>query len=914
MNLIYMCVFNKESYINLLHLLITSISVKSNINKKTTDILIITSPSFKLLIEKDLFDFDLPINYYLLELHTLFEAGCARLNIFNYDNINQYDNILYLDTDVLVNGDLNIIFDTDISSNKIYALEEGTIGHEFWGAQFFDFSKINIDTPAFTSGILYFKRSPSIMELFEDIKHHITDFIYINNNNIPCCLDQPFIVYNSIMQNKYDNTMMKKYVENNPSDVNRDKNIYHFPGCPGFYENKYDKMTSFWIKMNEIPRVLFQTNKKKNEEYVLDMINLKLGAHWEYKFYSDDDIIKFFEDNPVEELHDIIQKYNSIISGAHKADLFRYYYLYVNGGFFMDSDAMIYANIEYIVKDFNFVSVNSSCHPGTIFQGILGASPKNEIIKRALFHAYNTEPQQLQVFYHYLCKHLYDIIKENTFWYNIKLYNEQRINDEIGDDIFDENRVLLFKHYWKYKIIPQSVTTYYTYEFTQIYNNNYWGNGSGAGSYIENTQIYNNTLIEFIKKNNITKITDIGCGDWQSSNLIYEQLSNIDYLGIDCVKTVIEQNKIKYPQYQFMNLDIICNMDLLRDSELYIVKDVLQHWMLNDIYNFLDCLITKNFKYIIITNNGNQYEDDLELNAYIGNGRGLHSRFLPLKKYNSLHLLDYYGGENKHMCIIEKNYTDWNNYNKIQINDFDFRTLTTYSIPNKLIRCGPQEDGGYVIADGFEYDLFISCGIANDIRFEDDFLDIHHIKCYAFDGTIPSIPWHKNNIEWIPKNIGYTNTDKTTNLKEYIQGSNKIFLKMDIEGSEFNWLDAMTKQELEQFSQIVLEVHWPFDIYRMNMLQKLNETHFIIHNHGNNYCDRDIPKHLPSGRSYDGTVLIKNINLPEITLPEVFEVTYVNKNLFNDLVIEMKEINFPTILDYPNNGNVKDIEFSIPIM
>jgi lipopolysaccharide biosynthesis glycosyltransferase len=454
-----MCVFNKESYINLLKLLITSISVKSNINKKTTDILIITSPSFKLLIEKELFDFHLPINYYLLELHTLFEAGCARLNIFNYDNINQYDNILYLDTDVLVNGDLNIIFDTDISSNKIYALEEGTIGHEFWGASFFNFSKINIDTPAFTSGILYFKRSHSIMELFEDIKHHITDFIYINNNNIPCCLDQPFIVYNSIMQNKYDNTMMKKYVENNPSDVNKDKIIYHFPGCPGFYENKYDKMTSFWIKMNEIPRVLFQTNKKKNEEYVLDMINLKLGAHWDYKFYSDDDIIKFFEDNPVEELHDIIQKYNSIISRAHKADLFRYYYLYVNGGVFMDSDAMIYANIEYIVKDFNFVSVNSSCHPGVIFQGILGASPKNEIIKRALFHAYNTEPQQLQVFYHYLCKQLYDIIKENTFWYNIKLYNEQRINDEIGDDIFDENHILLFKHYWKYKIIPQSKTT-----------------------------------------------------------------------------------------------------------------------------------------------------------------------------------------------------------------------------------------------------------------------------------------------------------------------------------------------------------------------------------------------------------------------------------------------------------------------
>jgi hypothetical protein len=298
---------------------------------------------------------------------------------------------------------------------------------------------------------------------------------------------------------------------------------------------------------------------------------------------------------------------------------------------------------------------------------------------------------------------------------------------------------------------------------------------------------------------------------------------------------------------------------------------------LKDIYILLDYLTTKNFKYIIITNNGNQNEDNLELNSYIGNGRGLNSKYFPLKKYNPIHLLDYYGGENKHMCIIQKNLTDWNNYNKIEINEFDFRILTTYSIPNKIIRCGPNEDGGYVIADGLEYDLFISCGIANDIRFEDDFLDIYNINCYAFDGTITSIPSHRNNIEWISKNIGYTNTDKTTNLKEYIKESNNIFLKMDIEGSEFNWLDSMTKVELEKFSQIVLEIHWPFDLYRMNMLEKLNETHYIIHIHGNNYCDRDIPKHLPSGRSYDGTVVIKNINLPEITLPEVFEVTYINK-------------------------------------
>ena len=107
----------------------------------------------------------------------------------------------------------------------------------------------------------------------------------------------------------------------------------------------------------------------------------------------------------------------------------------------------------------------------------------------------------------------------------------------------------------------------------------------------------------------------------------------------------------KYPKYNFYELDILCNVDLIRDSDLYIIKDVLQHWKLVDIYHFLDKLVTKKFKYIIITNNGNQTYHDLEVN-HIGTGRGLHSNFLPLKKYNAELLLNYYGGENKHMCII----------------------------------------------------------------------------------------------------------------------------------------------------------------------------------------------------------------------------------------------------------------------
>jgi lipopolysaccharide biosynthesis glycosyltransferase len=107
-------------------------SVKADINKENTDILIITSDYFKPIIEKELKNFDLPILYYILEANSIFEAGCARLNIFKYNKIDNYDQILYLDTDILLNSDVNILFNLNISSEKIYTVQEGTIGHEYW--------------------------------------------------------------------------------------------------------------------------------------------------------------------------------------------------------------------------------------------------------------------------------------------------------------------------------------------------------------------------------------------------------------------------------------------------------------------------------------------------------------------------------------------------------------------------------------------------------------------------------------------------------------------------------------------------------------------------------------------------------------------------------------------------------------
>ena len=89
--------------------------------------------------------------------------------------------------------------------------------------------------------------SLSIKMLFEDTNVHIKNYLNVNIN-VPRCLDQPFLVYNSFIQDKYDNQFMKNYLENNPNGLSNEKIkiIYHFPGD---YPNKSYKMGIIWNKI-----------------------------------------------------------------------------------------------------------------------------------------------------------------------------------------------------------------------------------------------------------------------------------------------------------------------------------------------------------------------------------------------------------------------------------------------------------------------------------------------------------------------------------------------------------------------------------------------------------------------------------------------------------------------------------------
>jgi len=191
--------------------------------------------------------------------------------------------------------------------------------------------------------------------------------------------------------------------------------------------------------------------------------------------------------------------------------------------------------------------------------------------------------------------------------------------------------------------------------FTHIYESNVWGpdnvadgytGTSGEGSDISyNANNYIPFLKKFIVEHNIKSIVDLGCGDFRCGPLIYDDL-DVTYNGYDIYEKVIEYNAMNNSaqKYTFTHLDFCNRRDEIISGDLCILKDVIQHWSLNDIYTFLDYMVTsKKYKHILICNCGYQPADNLEIQT--GGFRPLSCMYLPLSKYGFTPVYTYHTKE-----------------------------------------------------------------------------------------------------------------------------------------------------------------------------------------------------------------------------------------------------------------------------
>lgn len=113
--------------------------------------------------------------------------------------------------------------------------------------------------------------------------------------------------------------------------------------------------------------------------------------------------------------------------------------------------------------------------------------------------------------------------------------------------------------------------------FTKVYADKRWGKGSGSGSTLE----YNKTFIPWLSKymRNMKVVVDFGCGDMQWMPEVLKLCPKLHYIGIDCVKSVIDAAKAKHPELDLRHGDMF-DFEMIKGlppADLYLIKDVQIH-------------------------------------------------------------------------------------------------------------------------------------------------------------------------------------------------------------------------------------------------------------------------------------------------------------------------------------------------
>jgi len=250
-------------------------------------------------------------------------------------------------------------------------------------------------------------------------------------------------------------------------------------------------------------------------------------------------------------------------------------------------------------------------------------------------------------------------------------------------------------------------------------------------------------------------------------------------------------------------------------------------------------------------------------------------------------------------------------------------TFFHYYSGNDLIRIGRNNDGGYLIskADIEKSNSLISLGISNDWSFERDFLKHKEIPLFAYDNSISKVIFFKsiiksilrfykiNNILSWPKDVfqsikiffSYLNffSGNRKHFKKLVGldtggincsmneifdtvQSDNIFLKIDIEGSEYRILDTLVKFN-NKLTGIAIEFH-DCDLHLNKIKEFIKNINLnLVHIHANNF----------------GEVMFKN------KLPLTLELTFSRHSRLTDKTF------LPHELDMPNDKFTKEIEIKI---
>lgn len=238
------------------------------------------------------------------------------------------------------------------------------------------------------------------------------------------------------------------------------------------------------------------------------------------------------------------------------------------------------------------------------------------------------------------------------------------------------------------------------------------------------------------------------------------------------------------------------------------------------------------------------------------------------------------------------------------------KTYTVYDEQGQipLKRIGRDYDGGYVVAEKSleSADALLGYGISDDPSFEEAFSDLYKKHSYGFDGGVASVRSKNKLFTFFRECISsdqflYGNQTSSGKVSTFGQQLNrlglkdkKVFIKMDIEGAEYEAFPDILPYA-DHITGIAVELHFrSLDALRkaVGLLKELDKSFLLIHVHGNNAAKTFSTKGM-SGK-----------------IPYTLELAYINKNLVTRFEVAQNQ-KHPQPIDMPNIPSRSDSKFEI---
>jgi len=143
--------------------------------------------------------------------------------------------------------------------------------------------------------------------------------------------------------------------------------------------------------------------------------------------------------------------------------------------------------------------------------------------------------------------------------------------------------------------------------FNEIFKTNYWSSKesvSGSGSTLWYTENLRNKLPDIFDRYSIKTIFDAPCGDLNWMNLLLLKI-NINYIGGDIVKDLIDLNKSKYEKSNINFIHIDLTKQEFPKADLMLCRDCLFHLSYQDTKALLNNFINSGIPYLLTTTHKN---------------------------------------------------------------------------------------------------------------------------------------------------------------------------------------------------------------------------------------------------------------------------------------------------------------------